>query len=90
MITTLYYVIERKLTEQTMEQNKEDKQMAVTNQRTVTIKMTRGQALRLARLITSHVAGLEQEYAHLAQAAEFKIIHDKIRAGVDALDQKEG
>lgn len=63
--------------------------MAVTNQRTVTIKMTRGQALRLARLITSHIAGLEREYVHLAQAAEFKIIHDKVRAGVDALDQKE-
>lgn len=65
--------------------------MAVTNQRTVTIKMTRGQALRLCRLIGSHAEYLRRdEYRTLDRAADdWMAIHDKVRAGVDALDQKE-
>ena len=62
--------------------------MAVTNQRTVTIKMTRGQALRLCRLITLivHKSETQSEYGAVTEWLE---IHDKVRAGVDALDQKE-
>ena len=65
--------------------------MEVTNQRTVTIKMTRGQALRLCRLIVNHSETLRRdEYSTLDRAADdWMAIHDKVRAGVDALDQKE-
>lgn len=65
--------------------------MAVTNQRTVTIKMTRGQALRLCRMIVNHAESLRRdEYSTLDRAADdWMAIHDKVRAGVDALDQKE-
>lgn len=65
--------------------------MTVTNQRTVTIKMTRGEALRLARLVLNHAICLENdEYEDkTASVKEWKTVHDKIRAGVDALDQKE-
>ena len=65
--------------------------MAVTNQRTVTIKMTRGQALRLCRMIVNHCESLRRnEYRTLDRAADdWMAIHDKVRAGVDSLDKKE-
>lgn len=65
--------------------------MAVTNQRTVTIKMTRGQALRLCRLINNHAFLVRNDALEKASsdADEWIDIRDKVRAGVDALDQKE-
>ena len=65
--------------------------MAITNQKTVTIKMTRGMALRLCRLILSHAESLRRnEYSTLDRAADdWMAIHDKVRAGVDDLDKKE-
>ena len=60
----------------------------MNNQRTVTIKMTRGQALRLCRLITLMVHNSETQSQYSA-ANDWLEIHDKVRAGVDKLDETE-
>ena len=63
----------------------------MNNQRTVTIKMTSGQALRLCRLIDNYVFSLENDELKTADRAaeDWRNIHDKVRAGVDKLDASE-
>ena len=61
--------------------------MEISNNRTVTIKMTRGQALKLCRLVDNQYAVLRREERYAA-ADEWLALREKIRAGVDALDKK--
>lgn len=63
----------------------------ITNSRTVTIKMTRGQALRLARLIIDRAAQLQQTGLETAKrdADSWLAINQKIIDAVERLDRSE-
>ena len=64
----------------------------MNNQRTVTIKMTRGEALKLCSIINSYVFSLEHDELKPIRhesVDNWRNIHDKVRAGVDKLDASE-
>lgn len=63
----------------------------ITNSRTVTIKMTRGQALLLSRMITNYVECLRRDELRTCdrQADNFEKIREKIQEGVKKLDESE-
>ena len=62
----------------------------ISNAMTVTVKMTRGQALKLCRLIVNYSESLRKDELRTCDVAadEWMKIHDKVRAGVDALDER--
>lgn len=63
----------------------------ITNSRTVTIKMTRGQALMLSRMITNYVECLRRDELRTLgrQADNFEKILERIHDGVAKLDSEE-
>ena len=63
----------------------------ITNNRTVTIKMTRGQALRLGRLIIDHAAQLQKTGLETEKrdAYSWLAIYGKIIESVERLDRSE-
>lgn len=62
----------------------------MNNQRTVTIKMTRAEALRVCRLITDFAFTLEHDDSKTCDCAveEWRNIRDKMRVGIDKLDKE--
>ena len=58
----------------------------ITNQRTVTIKMTKGEALRLSRLVLNQIAILDTK----TDIQYWRNVHDAICNAVKKLDRSEG